>query len=537
VTITINDRSVEAKAGESVLEAALRHDIDIPHLCYHPILPAIGACRMCLVEIEGVPGLPTACTTPVTEGMVVHTDSPAVRDRRRENLELILLEHPSSCLVCYKREACQAFRPEKEKTGRTTGCQNCPNKHDCEVQRLTLELGITDLPVGSFYREDETEHNDPFIENDPNLCILCGRCEQICTYHHGSPVVVLTGRGPDARVSQAFDMPLGAAGCTFCGACVDLCPTGSLSDRFAKWYGIPDGITRTTCPFCEAACALEVKSEGPRVFSTTAIDQTKPLCVLGRFASAPFLAGRDRLRNPAIVIGERQRDVTWEAALAEAAKILDDARGASFALVCDRSGTLEDRRALRTFTEEVMDSPHYLEIVDGEDPCLELPRGVRTALVTGDFLSEADRGGLDALITLDCYPSPASEEAAVVLPAAVLLEVSGHLVDENGAERPVRQAIRPAGQARQDYAIVCDLIAALGQAGRAEELRSELETLIADEGAGLILEREAAPAPALAVEKIRTRYRGHRIADRVPELDEIRGETLAVHEEVARCSE
>ncbi len=530
--ITVNDQVLDANEGESVLEVALRHDIEIPHICYHPILPANGVCRMCLVEIDGINGLPASCSTPAADGMVVHTETETVRNRRRENLELILLEHPSSCLVCYKREACQTFRPEKEKTGVTTGCQNCPNKHDCEVQRLTLDLGITDLPVGSFYRNAEFDRDDPFIENDPNLCILCGRCEQICQYHHDTPVVVLTGRGPDARVGQAFDLPLNASGCTFCGACVDLCPTGSLSDRFARWYGVADGLVKTTCPFCDAGCALEVKSEGHRVFSATALDQTKPLCALGRFTIPPFLSSRDRLTHPRVMAGERLREVTWEEAFTAVADGLAPFKGDTFALVCDRSGTVEDRHALRVFTEEVMDSSHYIEIEDGEEPRVELPTGVKAVLLTGDFLEADALDALEMVVVLDCYPSPAAEKATAILPAAILLETKGHLVDENGVERPAKRAVRPAGQAKQDHEIITGLITAMGDEGTAGKLTGEIETRIQDSEAELITERAEAPAPALDVTKIRTRYRGHLIAARVPDAGAVQPVAAPVPSEV-----
>lgn len=530
--ITINDQVLEASEGESVLEVALRHGIDIPHICYHPILPANGACRMCLVEVDGLRGFPSSCSTPVVDGMVVRTETELVRARRRENLELILLEHPASCLVCYKREACQTFRPEKEKTGQTTGCQNCPNKHDCEVQRLTLDLGITDLPVGSFYRNVDTEHTDPFIENDPNLCILCGRCEQVCQLHHGTPVIVLTGRGPDARVGQAFDHPLAMTGCTFCGACADLCPTGSLSDRFAKWYGVADGLTRTTCPFCDAACALNVSSEGNRVFSAIAVDQTMPLCVLGRFTIPPFLASRDRLTHPRVMEGERHREVSWEEAFNTIAETLKSYRGKTFALVCDRSGTVEDRRAFQVFTEQVMDSPHYIEIADGEDPHVDLPAAVKAVLLTGDYLDADQLDDLDAVIIQDCYPTGAAEMAMVVLPAAVLLETAGHLVDENGIERPAKRAVKPAGQSKQDWEIICGMISAMGDEQAAGDLTTEIGARITDSTAVLLTEREEAPAPALDVTKVRTRFRGHLIADLVSDLKAIRSTSTTVSSEV-----
>ena len=540
--ITLNGTSVTAFEGENVLEVALRSGVDIPHLCYHPVLPSIGACRMCLVEIDGINGYPASCATAVADGMVVRTRTEAVRDRQRENLELILLEHPSSCLVCYKKEACQLFRPDKEKAGTTTGCQSCSNKHDCEVQRLTVELNVTSLPVGSFYRNVEPIRTDPFIENDPNLCILCGRCEHICRHHHESPVIVFTGRGPDARAGQAFDHTLSQTGCRFCGSCVDLCPTGSLAERFAKWYDQPEHTFETTCTFCDAACALTVMETEGRVFSAAGLDEKVPICVLGRFTIPYFLSSRDRLTHPEIKVGEVMREVSWEAAFEKATAILTPLRGEAFAFVCDRSGTVEDRLAARTFTEEVMGSTHYIEIEDGEDATpVKLPDGVRAVMLTGDFVDRKTLAGLDAVVMLDCFPTEAGGEATVLLPAAVLLETAGHMVDETGTERPMVKCARAPGQARQDWEIICGLISAMGDEERAGGLADEIAARIDGSDAVIVVDREQAPDPALDITKIRTRYRGHVIAERVPPLQEVqtpRGATTAeALSEVSTCSE
>ena len=138
-TLTIDGRQIAAQPGETVLQTALRHGISIPHLCTHPNLPAFGACRMCIVEIDGVRGYPASCSTPATEGMVVRTDTPTLQNLRRAVLELILAEHPSACLVCDKRELCEKYRPKPLKAGRTIGCHTCNNKQVCESPRSVGE--------------------------------------------------------------------------------------------------------------------------------------------------------------------------------------------------------------------------------------------------------------------------------------------------------------------------------------------------------------------------------------------------------------
>ena len=174
--LNINGKSVTAKKGETILQCALRHDIFIPRLCTHPALPSFGACRLCVVEIEGMQGYPTSCTTPAADGMIVQTETKELQKLRRNILGLMMLEHPSACLICSKRDACEAYRPAAEKAGRTTGCHTCNNKEICEVRALSEELGLSDLLIPPSYHYRPVDRSNPFIDRDLNLCILCGRC-------------------------------------------------------------------------------------------------------------------------------------------------------------------------------------------------------------------------------------------------------------------------------------------------------------------------------------------------------------------------
>jgi NADH dehydrogenase/NADH:ubiquinone oxidoreductase subunit G len=167
--------------------------------------------------------------------MAVRTDTEALQNLRRNILALMMLEHPSACLVCGRRELCEQYRPDAEKAGRTTGCHTCNNKDVCEVRALSQELGFVELPVAPTYHERPVERSEPFMDRDLNLCILCGRCVRICKNHQGRAVIDFVGRGSQTHIGQAFGRSLLEAGCQFCGACVDVCPTGSLADRYAKW--------------------------------------------------------------------------------------------------------------------------------------------------------------------------------------------------------------------------------------------------------------------------------------------------------------
>lgn len=516
--LTLNGQAVTARAGESVLQCALRHNIAVPHLCTHPNLPAFGACRMCIVEIDGLRGFPASCSTPATAGMVVRTDTPALRDLRRSILELMLLEHPSACLLCEKHELCEQYRPAASKAGRTTGCHTCNNKDMCAVRVLTEELHLTTLPVPPVYRDLPLERSDPFIDRDLNLCILCGRCVRVCKAQHGHATIDFVGRGSQTRIGEAFGRSLTEAGCRFCGSCIDVCPTGSLADRYAKWFGTPERYTATTCSLCDAACAVTVcASSRQRAVSTRAINTRLPLCVLGRFAIPEFLNGADRLKAPQIRTGSVLREVQWPKALAEVAARLQPFVGGQFALCCDRTSTLEDRHVFRQFTYEVMRSPHYIEIQPDARgiSCYDLPTGVRAALLTGAFVEPMRLADLEVLVMQDCYPSAASARATAVLPATVLAEVAGTWVDAAGRMRPLRQACRPPGSAKPDWQIVCELARAMDARGFEYASAAAVADAIGARGAALQLSRRPAPSAASDADARRTHFRGHCLEDKV----------------------
>lgn len=522
--LTIDDKTVVARRGESVLDCALRHGVQIPHLCTLPNISAFGACRMCIVEIDGMRGVPSSCATPAAEGMVVRTDTAALRNLRRSILELILLEHPSACLICDKSELCEKFRPAASKAGRTTGCHTCNNKEVCDVRDLADELQITELPVPAFYRDLPLERSDPFIDRDLNLCILCGRCVRICKAQHGWATIDFVGRGSETHIGQAFGRSLVDAGCRFCGSCVDVCPTGSLSDRYAKWYGAPEQVTATTCTLCDEACAITVHtSTRGRAAFARAVSTRVPICVLGRFAIPEFLNGASRLKVPQLRVGGAMREVAWPRALAQVAEQLKPFVGGGFALVCDTSGTVEDRYVFRKFTEQVMRSPHYIELRPDERGVARthIPAGVRACLLTGDFVDPARLERLDLLIVQDCYPTAVSKRAAACLPVAVLAEIDGTWVDSNGDLRRMRKSCSAPDDARPDWDIVSELARAMGASGFDYQTASAVAADAKAVGARLRIRRDAAPPAAADPARRRTHFRGHSLDAHVGGLREL----------------
>jgi NADH dehydrogenase/NADH:ubiquinone oxidoreductase subunit G/NAD(P)H-flavin reductase len=523
VKLTIDGKTVTAKKGQTVLECATENDISIPSLCTHSSLSPFGACRLCVVEIEGMRGYPTSCTTPAADGMVVQTDTEALRNLRRNILALMMLEHPSACLVCGRREQCELYRPAAERAGSTTGCHTCNNKEVCEVRILSDELGLTELPVPPVYHERPIERSEPFMDRDLNLCILCGRCVRICKYHQGKSVIDFVGRGSKTCIGQAFGHSLLEAGCQFCGSCVDVCPTGSLADRYAKWHGRPDNVTESTCIFCNETCALALGAGNEKLVTAQGVNESVPVCVLGRFAIPEFLNGGDRLATPYVRVGEVLRQVEWEQALETIAPKLSEYVGDNFVLVCDTTSTIEDRYVFKKFTNEVMKSKNYIEIEPDARGVSRssLPKGAKAALLMGNFVDIAELKHLEFLIVQDCYPTPVSERADVVLPAAIFAEVDGTILDRSGQKRPLRKACEPPGQARPEWWIISRVAKSMGAKGFDYKSAGAIARKAGIPNAKLWIDRPDAPAAATNLKLRRTYFRGHQIDEKVRGLREL----------------
>ncbi len=520
--LTIDGKTVTAKKEETILQCALRHEVSIPHLCTHSHLSPFGACRLCVVEIEGMRGYPTSCTTPAAEAMVVQTNTTELQKLRRNILALMMLEHPSACLLCGRRELCEQYRPEAEKAGRTTGCHTCNNKEVCEVRVLSEELGFSDLPVPPSYHHRPIDRSNPFIDRDLNLCILCGRCVRICKHQQGKAVIDFVNRGSETYIGQAFGRSLLEAGCQFCGSCIDVCPTGTLAERYAKWYGKPDTTTQSTCIFCEAACALELGTKDIKLITAKAVNEDVPVCVLGRFAIPEFLNGTDRLSMPYVRVGDVLRQTEWEQILETTAGKLKEFLGDGFAMVCDTTSTLEDRHIFKKFTNEVMKSKNYIQLEPDARGVsrTSLPKGTKAALLTGNFIDSAHLDGLKLLIVQDCYPTAVSERADIVLPAAVFAEISGTILDGSGQKRPLHKACEPPGQAKAEWAIISSLARAMGAKDFAYESAGAITRELGI-SAKLLAQPKDAPAAATNAKLRRAFFRGHRIDEKVLALQEL----------------
>jgi predicted molibdopterin-dependent oxidoreductase YjgC len=295
VSLTINGQKVEVEPETTILQAAEKLGIFIPTFCYDPELTRVGACRMCVVEVEKARTLVASCCTPVAEGMVVHTDTERVYTARKANLSLLLANHPLDCLTC-------------EKTG------------NCRLQDYCYIYGVSESEYSGARKNYPLDDSNPFFIRDMNKCILCGLCVRKCHEINGAGAVEFMKRGFDTKVTAAFDDPLENSSCVFCGMCVDACPVGALVPKQGIRQGRPWELTKvkTVCPYCGTGCGLELYVKDNKVVGVKG-DASNPVnrgqtCVKGRFGYQ-FINHPDRLTTPLIKRNGRFEEASWDEAL------------------------------------------------------------------------------------------------------------------------------------------------------------------------------------------------------------------------------
>ncbi len=360
ISVKIDGKRILVPEGSTVLDAAVSAGIYIPTLCYLKDLKSYGGCRLCIVEIKNMKGYPTACTTPVTNEMEISTKSPELQSIRREILELILSEHPYSCLICNDKKECQDFMHTIRKVTVTTGCNFCTNNGDCELQDLVEYLELKEIRFPITYRNVQAIKDNPFYDLDYNLCILCGRCVRICNEERYSGVLAFVQRGNSTLVGTTFGESQIEAGCEYCGACVDVCPTGSLSEKIGSWVGVPTNSTTSTCILCSVGCRMNINTKGNRIVNIgpRSGKKTEPdqLCIRGKFIPADITHHPERITKPLINKNGVWLEITWNQAIDFITEHFKKFTGNDFGIIGSAHDTIENSYALQKFCRVVMGS-------------------------------------------------------------------------------------------------------------------------------------------------------------------------------------
>ena len=302
VRIEIDGLPATVKAGTSILRAARESGVDIPKLCASDSLKPFGSCRLCLVEIEGRPGYPASCTTPVEAGMRIRTQTDALSRLRRNVMELYISDHPLDCLTCSANG-------------------------DCELQDMAGAVGLRGVRYGfdgANHLSSEVDASNPYFQFDPSKCIVCSRCVRACDEVQGTFALTIEGRGFESKVSAGIGENFLDSECVSCGACVQACPTATLMEKSVVDHGQPERKVLTTCAYCGVGCSFQAEMKGDQVVRMTPHKDGQAnhghSCVKGRFAWG-YASHRDRILSPMIrdSIDEPWREVSWNDAIQYAA--------------------------------------------------------------------------------------------------------------------------------------------------------------------------------------------------------------------------
>ncbi len=297
VRVVIDGATIEVAAGTSIMRAAALGGTQIPKLCSTDSLQAFGSCRLCLVEVEGRPGTPASCTTPVAPGMVVHTQTDRLKRMRRGVMELYISDHPLDCLTCAANG-------------------------DCELQDMAGAVGLREVRYGyggANHLGDTKDTSNPYFTYDPAKCIVCSRCVRACEEVQGTFALTIAARGFGSRVTASANDVFFESECVSCGACVQACPTATLIEKSVIEIGQPEHAAVTTCGYCGVGCTFKAEMRGDELVRMVPYKDGKAnhghSCVKGRFAWG-YAQHRDRVLKP--MIRERTtapwREVSWDEA-------------------------------------------------------------------------------------------------------------------------------------------------------------------------------------------------------------------------------
>jgi formate dehydrogenase major subunit len=291
--VTLNGNTIHVDLPKTILQVAEEAGLFVPTFCNDKRLVPNGACRMCVVEVEGARSLVASCTTPATDGMVINTETPAVIDARKSVLELIWANHPNDCVVC-------------DKAGQ------------CKLQDYTYRYEIDIEAFKGAKRVSEVDQTNKFFYNDQNKCILCGKCVRVCDELQNTSAIGFSERGFHTHITHPFEEGMDKSVCVSCGNCVSVCPVGALmpksKERFRNWEAKK---VQTTCSYCGVGCQMNLIIKDNKVVDVEPVNDHSNmglLCVKGKFGYS-FIDHPDRLKKPMLKKNGVLTEVEWEEAL------------------------------------------------------------------------------------------------------------------------------------------------------------------------------------------------------------------------------
>jgi NADH-quinone oxidoreductase subunit G len=465
INLTIDGQAVSVEAGTSILNAAKSLSKEVPHYCYHPGLTTAGNCRMCLVQVEKMPKPVTSCNTPVSEGMIVHTDTPEVKNMQKSIMEFLLINHPLDCPTC-------------DQAG------------ECRLQDYYMKFD----KVPSRFQEEKV-HKDKMVDLgagimlDEERCIVCTRCVRFCDEIAKTPELYMQHRGDHSMVATFPGKPMSNpyAGCT-----ADVCPVGALTTkdfRYKKrvWFL---KSAKSVCPGCSRGCNIEIHHADEKVFRLKPRHNPEVnnywMCDAGRY-DYKFINEARRLKSAWREKGQLVSGSTAQA-LAALRSLLATYKPGEIACVASARESNQAIDAFVGFAHEQLDAAHvYFSKNDpdhpfsdtilitadknpnlahvqklGLKPLRDLPANVKAVIVQRD-LSESDllwvrTKKLPIVLLFATNLTPADDLAQVILPLATYAEQAGSFTNCQGLVQDFEPALIPAGEAREITSYLSDLI-------------------------------------------------------------------------------
>jgi NADH-quinone oxidoreductase subunit G len=438
VNLTIDGRTVQAPPGMLVIDAAKRSGIEVPAFCYYEGLTLQAACRMCLVEVEKMPKLMTACTLPVAEGMVVRTETPQVAAARKSMLEFLLANHPLDCPVC-------------DKGG------------ECELQDMTFRYGAGESRFTEMKVHVDEKQWSPVVFFDNPRCILCYRCVRICNEGMGVGALGVINRGVVSEIAPNKGDHLE---CDECGMCIDICPVGALTSGIYRYHTRPWEMDHvgTICTHCSNGCKTTLGVRNDEIIRGNNRDHSgingEFLCIKGRYAF-DFYNHPERLLAPLVRVNGKLEEVSWSKALETVAAKFNEVRGrgGKFGVIGSNHTSNEENYYLQKFARKVLGTGNVDHHRTGDVPALlDALSGKSGKLAT----------------TADLY----QKKAVLVIGADLALEQPflSFQIRANYRHHQAHVYVVTAGPVREDkYAAASMRVAVGGELDAVESLRDRLK--------------------------------------------------------------